>query len=54
MVEEAEGYIKIAEKFERYVSVILIQIQKLRDISDKLVVARVRLLPKLMSGEIEV
>lgn len=45
---------KIAEKFERYVSVILIQIQKLRDISDKSAEARDRLLPKLMSGEIEV
>lgn len=45
---------KIAEKFDRYVSAILIQIQKLRDISDKSAEARDRLLPKLMSGEIEV
>lgn len=45
---------KIAEKFERYVSVILIQIQKMRDISKKSAEARDRLLPKLMSGEIEV
>lgn len=45
---------KIAEKFDRYVSAILIQIQKLRDISKKSAEARDRLLPKLMSGEIEV
>ena len=45
---------KIAEKFDRYVSAILIQIQKLRDISDKSAEARDRLLPKLMSGEIEI
>lgn len=45
---------KIAEKFNRYVSAMLIQIQKLRDISDKSAEARDRLLPKLMSGEIKV
>lgn len=45
---------EIAEKFDRYVSAILIQIQKLRDISKKSVEARDRILPKLMSGEIEV
>lgn len=45
---------KIAEKFDRYVSAILIQIQKLRDISDKSAEARDRLLSKLMSREIEV
>ena len=45
---------EIAEKFDRYVSAILIQIQKMRDISKKSAEARDRLLPKLMSGEIEV
>lgn len=45
---------KIAEKFDRYVSAILIQIQKLRDVSDKSAEARDRLLSKLMSREIEV
>ena len=45
---------KIAEKFNRYVSAMLIQIQKLRDISDKSAEARDRLLPKLMSGEVDV
>ena len=45
---------KIAEKFDQYVSAILIQIQKLRDISDKSAEARDRLLSKLMSREIEV
>ena len=45
---------KIAEKFDRYVSAILIQIQKLRDISDRSAESRDRILPKLMNGEIEV
>lgn len=45
---------EIADKFERIVSSILLQIQKLRDMSNKSSQARNRLLPKLMSGELEV
>lgn len=45
---------EIAKKFDSIVSVIMAEIQKLRDIADKSAVARDRLLPKLMSGEIEV
>ena len=45
---------EIADKFDAIVSPILQQIQKLRDISNRLAQARDRLLPKLMSGELEV
>ncbi len=45
---------EIAEEFDRYVSLMLFQMQKLRDISSKAAEARDRLLPKLMSGELEV
>ena len=45
---------KIAKKFDELVSPMLGQIQKLRDICSNLAQARDRLLPKLMSGEIEV
>lgn len=44
----------IADEFDRNVSPMLKQIQILRDISQKAVEARDRLLPKLMSGELEV
>lgn len=44
----------LAKRFDRLTSSILLQIQKLRDISHKLSEARDRLLPKLMSGEIAV
>jgi len=44
----------IAKRFDRLTSSLLLQIQKLRDISHKLSEARDRLLPKLMSGEIAV
>ena len=45
---------KIADEFDKYIFVILLQIQKLRDISTKCVEARNRLLSKLMSGEMDV
>ena len=45
---------EIADMFDHIVSPILLQIQKLRDISNKSAQARDRLLPKLMSGELEV
>lgn len=45
---------EIANEFDRYVSPMLLQIQQLRNIADKAAEARDRLLPKLMSGEIEV
>lgn len=45
---------EIAYEFDRYVSPMLLQIQQLRNIADKAAEARDRLLPKLMSGEIEV
>ena len=45
---------EIADAFDRYVSPILIQMQRLRDIANKAAKARDHLLPKLMSGEIEV
>lgn len=44
----------IADEFDRIVSPILLQIQKLRDTSNYSAQARERLLPKLMSGELEV
>lgn len=44
----------IAEDFDKIISPFFVQIQKLRDISNRLLEARDRLLPKLMSGEIEV
>ncbi|MCQ2443140.1 MAG: restriction endonuclease subunit S [Oscillospiraceae bacterium] len=44
----------IAVEFDRIVSVIMIQMQKLRDSVVLLQEARDRLLPKLMSGELEV
>lgn len=44
----------IADEFDRLVSPMLIQIQKLRDSCNISKEARDRLLPKLMSGEIEV
>lgn len=44
----------IAEDFDKIISPFFVQIQKLRDISNRLLEARNRLLPKLMSGEIEV
>ena len=45
---------KIGDKFDRIVSPMLNRIQKLRDICNKSSQARDRLLPKLLSGEIEV
>lgn len=45
---------ELADKFDKIITPILLQIQKLRDISNKLSQARDRLLPKLMSGEIKV
>ena len=46
--------VEMAEEFDRLVSPILFQEQRLRDIENKAAEARDRLLPKLMSGEIEV
>lgn len=46
--------IEIAEKFDKYVLSILLQIQKLLDMNKKCTEARDRLLPKLMSGKLEV
>lgn len=46
--------VEMAEEFDRLVSPILFQEQRLRDIEHKAAEARDRLLPKLMSGEIEV
>lgn len=45
---------EIAEEFDRYVSPMLLQMQKLRNMADNAAEARDRLLSKLMSGEIEV
>ena len=45
---------EIAEEFDRYVSPMLLQMQQLRNMADKAAEARNRLLPKLMSGKIEV
>ena len=45
---------EIADEFDRYVSPMLLQMQQLRNIADKAAEARDRLLPKLMSGELEV
>ena len=45
---------EIADEFDRYVAPMLLQVQQLRNIADKAVAARERLLPKLMRGEIEV
>lgn len=45
---------EIAYEFDRCVVPMLLQIQQLRNIADKAAEARDRLLPKLMSGEIEV
>lgn len=45
---------EIAYEFDRYVSPMLLQMQQLRNIADKAAEARDCLLPKLMSGEIEV
>ncbi len=45
---------EVANEFDRVVAHILSQIQKLRDISNISSQARDRLLPKLMSGELEV
>ena len=45
---------EIADKFDCIVSLILQKTQKIRDMSYKAVQARDRLLPKLMSGELEV
>lgn len=44
----------IANEFDRYVSPILLQEQRLRDMANDAAQARDRLLPKLMSGELEV
>lgn len=44
----------IAEAFDRFVSPMFFKIQRLRDINKAATNARDRLLPKLMSGEIEV
>ena len=44
----------IANKFDELVSPILLQIQRLRDMMNKSAQARDRLLPKLMSGEIDI
>lgn len=45
---------EIAKEFDWYVSPMLLQIQQLRNMENKAAEARDRLLPKLMSGEIEV
>ena len=45
---------EIADEFDRRVAPMLLQIQQLRNIADKAAEARDRLLPKLMSGELEV
>lgn len=45
---------EVSDKFDKIITPILVKIQKLRDISTKAVEARDRLLPKLMSGELEV
>ena len=45
---------EIADEFDRYVTPMLLQVQQLRNIADKAAESRDRLLPKLMSGEIEV
>lgn len=45
---------EVGDEFDRVVSPILLQIQKLRDMSNKLSQARDCLLPKLISGELEV
>ena len=45
---------EVADKFDRYVSPMLLRVQQLRDLTNKAAEARDRLLPKLMSGEIEV
>lgn len=45
---------EIADAFDNYVAPMLLQIQNLRDMTAKAAEARDRLLPKLMSGEIEV
>lgn len=45
---------EIADKFDNYVAPILLNIQKLRDISYRVAEARDRLLPKLMNEELEV
>lgn len=45
---------EIAKEFDWYVSPMLLQIQQLRNMENKATEARDRLLPKLMSGEIEV
>lgn len=44
---------EIADEFDRYVSPILLQMQQLRNMTNKAAETRDRLLPKLMSGEIE-
>lgn len=44
----------IAEAFDHFVSPMFSKIQRLRDINKAATNARDRLLPKLMSGEIEV
>lgn len=46
--------LEIADEFDKIVSPILLQIQKIRDVIYKAEQARNRLLPKLMNGEIEV
>ena len=45
---------EISNEFDRYVAPMLLQVQQLRNTSYKAAEARDRLLPKLMSGEIEV
>lgn len=45
---------EIAKEFDWYVSPMLLQVQQLRNMENKAAEARDRLLPKLMSGEIEV
>lgn len=45
---------EVADEFDKIITPVLVQIQKLRDISNKAIEARDRLLPKLMSGELEV
>lgn len=44
----------VSDEFDKIITPVLVQIQKLRDISTKAVEARDRLLPKLMNGEMEV
>lgn len=45
---------EIAQKFDNFINPIFLKVQRLRDSSNKCAESRDRLLPKLMSGEIEI